>query len=304
VILVTGATGLLGCSFVEQSIARGYEVTALGHKREVPLGGARTLWADLLIPGEPERLVRHENPRWLVHCAAATDVDWCESHPEEALRFNAGVPRALAASIKNGGGQVVYISTDAVYRGDRGQYAESDACLPCNVYGRTKLAGERAVSEILPDSLVIRTNFFGFTRTPRLSLAQWIFRELEAGRRVPAFADVVFSPLFTDELSNTILDLMGRGLHGICNVGGKGAVSKYEFALKLAVSFGLNASLVDPVPASASGLKAPRPRNTSLACARAERCLNRPMEDLDSGVERFRLAYCKYRRNERSRTPE
>ena len=299
-ILVTGATGLLGCSFVEQSMSRGYEVTALGFKSEVPLVGARTLWADLLIPGEAERLVRQENPRWLVHCAAATDVDWCESHPEEALWFNAGVPRALAASIKNGGGQIVYISTDAVYRGDRGQYTESDECRPCNVYGRTKLAGERAVSEVLPDSLVIRTNLFGFTRTSRISLAQWILRELEAGRRVPAFADVVFSPLFTDELSNTILDMIGRGLHGIFNIGGKGAVSKYEFALKLAASFGLNASLVDPVPASASALKAPRPRNTSLLSARAEECLDRPMEDLDSGVERFKHAYCKYRRSERA----
>jgi dTDP-4-dehydrorhamnose reductase len=296
VILVTGATGLLGCSLVEQALLRGHEVVALGFRNEVPLGRARPVRADLTLPGEPGRLVQRENPQWLVHCAAATDVDWCESHPDEALWLNAEVPRAMATALKAGGGRMVYVSTDAVYRGDRGQYQEEDECVPCNVYGRTKLAGERAVSEVLPDALILRTNLFGFTRTSRTSLAQWVLRELEAGRRVPAFSDVVFSPLFTDDLSNAILDMMRSELGGLFNLGGRSAISKHGFALKLAESFGLDASLVDAVPASSAPFKAPRPRNTSLVCARAEGRLGRPMEDLDSGIARFTRAYRTYRR--------
>lgn len=299
-ILITGATGLLGRSFVVQSVARGGQIIAVGLRSESPHPGLRYLQADLTHPGEAERLVLEYNPQWVVHCAAATNVDWCESHPDDALRLNAGVPRDLAVAVSTCNAHLVYISTDAVYGGDRGRYVETDECRPCNIYGWTKWEGEKAILKVLPESLIIRTNFFGFTRTQRSNLAQWILGELEANRRVPAFADVVFSPLFTDDLSETILDMMDFGLQGVFNVGAQAALSKYEFALKLARAFGLDSSLIDATSAESSALRAPRPRDTSLLSTKAEGRLGRPMKDVDSGIARFKKAVNTYRANERA----
>jgi dTDP-4-dehydrorhamnose reductase len=137
-------------------------------------------------------------PAWIVHCAAATNVDWCESHPVECMRVNAEAAGALARAARSIGARLVYISTDSVFDGVSGGYRETDPVSPVNHYARSKASGESAVLDEIPDALVLRTNIYGWNLQSKHSLAEWALARLEGGEVVPGFRDVSFSPLLVN----------------------------------------------------------------------------------------------------------
>ncbi len=287
-ILVTGASGLLGANLVLAARSDGVEVTAAYHHHPVHFPGVRVVEVDLGDPAALEGMVSGLRPDWVVHCAAATDVDWCEAHPAEAERVNAEASGALAEAAAAAGARFAYISTDAVFDGSRGGYDESDDPAPCNVYGRTKRDGERLVQRAQPSSLVVRTNLYGWNVQPKASLGEWILERLEAGETVPGFEDVVFTPTLADRLARDLLDLMAAGQKGMFHVAGSEALSKYEFARRVARAFGFEPDRVRPVPLRSSSLKAPRPLNTSLRTEKAAKALGRGMPTADEGVREFK----------------
>jgi len=227
-------------------------------------------------------------PRWIVHCAAATDVDWCEDHPEDARRINSDAPGHLARWARAHGARLVFVSTDAVFDGRRGAYAETDAPSPLNVYGSTKCVGERAVQQELPASLVVRTNIYGWNLQPKESLAEWILGRLEAGKDVPGFDDAVFTPILADDFCEFLLHMMDRSMGGLYHVVGSEALTKFEFAKRVARVFGHDPESVHPTKLADSGLRAPRPRNTALLAGKVARALGRDMPDVDTGLQRFK----------------
>jgi dTDP-4-dehydrorhamnose reductase len=284
-IVVTGASGLLGANLVLNLQEHGKDVVAISHHYRT----AAACWvqSDLTDPGAAERLLQDLQADWIIHCAALTNVDWCEEHPAEAYRVNAEMPRHLAAAAHRVGARLVYISTDSVFAGDRGSYSEEDFPAPRNVYAQSKWAGERAAREELPECLVVRTCIYGWNLQRKQSLAEWIHHRLESGQPVPAFHDVVFTPILANDLSEVIVEMLGKGLTGLYHVAGAEPLSKYEFAVRLADAFGYQRRLVHPISIGDSALKAPRPRNTALATAKIAQALGRTLPDANSGLARF-----------------
>lgn len=287
-ILVTGASGLLGANFLVTAHRRGMPVGAVYHRHSVRLSGVAGIRGDLTDAAVAAEVCRTLRPRWVVHCAAATDVDWCEEHPQEAWRLNVEMPRHLASAAHQIGAGVLYVSTDAVFDGQAGGYREDDPPSPVNVYAKTKLAGEEAVRAELDRWLIVRTNFYGWNLVEKLSLAEWILSRLEARRPVPGFCDVTFAPLLVNDLSEILLEMVGRALEGLYHVAGSGPLSKYDFAVACAETFGLDASLVRPSSVADAALRAARPRNIWLETARACGALGKPMPDVASGLRRFK----------------
>lgn len=288
-LVITGASGLLGANLVLHARERGIDVVAVSHRAKLRALGLRSMQVDLAEPGAAEDHLRDPRPDWIVHCAAATNVDWCEAHPEDAYRLNAEMPRHLARFARACGARLVYISTDSVFDGTRGGYAEMDREAPVNEYSRSKLAGEIAIREELRERcLVVRTNFYGWNMQPKESLAEWILHRLEAGQEVTGFTDVVFTPISVNDLGDAILDMIDRGLSDVYHVAGSEATSKYDFAVQLAEVFGLNTGSVRPGSVRNSHLRAPRPLDTSLATDKITLTLGRPMPDVRSGLLRFR----------------
>src|SRR5262252_3970138 len=143
--LVTGAGGMLGQDMVA-CLERGGE-TALAFTR-----------ADLDVTDQAAvtATVLNCRPDIVVNCAAWTAVDEAEAHEDEALEVNGQGARLVAAACAEGGTRLIHISTDYVFAGDaRRPYGERDRCGPRTAYGRTKLAGERAVAELLPGACYI-----------------------------------------------------------------------------------------------------------------------------------------------------
>ncbi len=288
-ILVTGASGLLGANFCALAQRRLGAVTGVFHGHPVQPRGWDLVQADLREDGAAEALVDRCRPAWIVHCAALTNLDFCEEHPEEAERTNVLMTRRVAIAAARAGARLVHISTDGVFDGETGGYTEVSPTSPINVYGRTKLAGERAVMDILKDALIVRTNIYGWNaQSGKLSLAEWILDRLERGLRVPGFHDAFFTPILVDHLGEFLLDMMAQRLTGIYHVAGSQAISKRDFATRLAEIFELDASLVDSISVIGGPLKAPRPRNPTLDTRKAALALARPMPDIASGLIDFK----------------
>jgi dTDP-4-dehydrorhamnose reductase len=244
--------------------------------------------ADLTDAAVVGELMRRWRPRWVLHCAALTDVDYCEDHPDEAERINVEMSRLLAEAAGQVGAGFAYISTDSVFDGKRGGYSEDDAPNPLNVYAATKLKGEEAVRSALPRALILRTNFYGWSLQHKQSLSEWVIERLEARDPFPGFQDVVFNPLLVNDLSSLVIEMMDRGLHGLYHLGCDRPCSKYEFAVALARVFGLDASIVVPGFLEARPMRATRPRSTWLRTDRVREALGRPVPGLEEGLRRLR----------------
>lgn len=289
-ILVTGSTGLLGANLVLAAVDRRLEVTAILHRTRAEFPGARMRSLDLSSAPDLAAAATAERPDWVVHCAASTTVDWCEDHPADAERLHVAMTRDVATATAAAGARLLYVSTDSVFDGTTGNYREEDATRPLNVYARTKLAGETAARAVLPACLVARINLFGWNLQPKLSLGEWVLSKLEAGGRVPGFADVHFNPLLASDLAGLLLDLMARDARGVLHVAGAGHTSKYEFARTIATVFGFDPALVDRTTMAGATLRAPRPHNTTLDVSQLTRLLGSPPPDLATSVRRFRAA--------------
>lgn len=287
-ILITGASGLLGANLMLSARQRGLKTLALSHACPVRNPGGETVQADLSDEGNISRLLEHYRPRFFIHAAAATNVDWCELHPENAHRLNVDMSRYLAGAAASVGAQFAYISTDSVYSGDTGNYDEASEPAPVNIYAKTKLEGERAVQAVLPDALIVRTNIYGWNAQEKKSLAEWIIGELECGRTVRGFRDVFFNPLLATDLAEALFDALDLGISGICHVAGDESISKYEFARQVAVTFGRDPGLVTEHTLADAVLTAPRPRNTTLLTHKIAAIMGRPMPNVAKGLQRFK----------------
>lgn len=287
-ILVTGASGLLGANIVLAARDRGLDVVALSHRHRLSDPRVRSVLLDLTDAAALDAL-RGLRPSWVVHCAAATNLERCEADEAECRRLNADAARSLARWARLEGARLVHISTDAVFDGRHGRYAEQDETAPLSAYGRAKLAGERAVLEELPDAaIVVRTSLYGWNMLPKDSLAEWFLRRLSAGTRVRGWVDAIFSPTLASDLARILLDMTDRGVVGVYHVASADALSKYDFGVRIAEVFGLDPALIDPSSIDDAGLRAPRGHDLSLSVEKATRALGRPMPTVDEGLRRFR----------------
>jgi dTDP-4-dehydrorhamnose reductase len=287
VIAVTGASGLLGANLVMRLLARGEAVAALCHQHHFAPPGIQFVPLDLTDAAAVRAALEALRPSHVIHCAALTNVDRCETHPEDAQRLNVDATGHLAAAARAVDAGLTYISTDSVFPGDRGHYAETAPTGPVNNYARSKLAGEAVVAAASPTNLIVRTNLYGWNAQPKNSLAEWVLSRLEAGQPVPGFHDIFFNPLLATDLSDLLLDMQRAGLAGIYHAAGGPGQSKYAFAVALAEVFGYPPEQVQAVSAATVPSAAPRPRDTRLNTTKLRQALGRPLPDDGAALHAF-----------------
>ena len=228
-ILITGATGLLGPYLVRAAKPYGKVITTSRH-----LGDVIT---DLSVQRQAKELIRISQPDWVLHAAGMTNVDACEANPEQAYRDNEislchltdALPREC---------HLLMFSTDQVYPDVEGLHKE-DSASPINIYGMSKLAGEKAALSHTK-TVVLRTNFFGQSLTEnRLSLDDFIIQSLLRKEKITLFSDVLFSPLHMTTLSTLTINLLEQGIVGLFNAGCRGGVSKAKFGVDIARKFSI-----------------------------------------------------------------
>ena len=261
--LVSGAAGQLGTALVGQLASRGARVRA--HDLDLDVADPAAVdgvLAELASGG----------PVVVVNAAAFTHVDRCEREPALAERVNAVAPAVLARACAARGARLAHVSTDYVFDGESGvPYREDDPPRPRSVYGRTKLAGERAVLEADPGFLVVRTSWlFGRGRNfPAAILAQASALAPDGALRV--VDDQTGRPTYAEDLACGLLALLSAGQGGVYHLANAGTATWWEFARACLDRAGYGHLEIQRIRTQDLDLDAPRPRFSVLDCARAER---------------------------------
>jgi len=180
-------------------------------------------------------VVEDFRPDWILNCAAFTGVDDAEVQRELALAVNAEGPRNLALALKQYGGALLHISTDYVLGADvpygtsRAPYTESEQPNPCGAYGATKLAGEKAVQEVLPDSsLIVRTSWLHGVHGP--NFINTMLRVASERSELKVVDDQRGSPTWAGWLAVILIKLVERNARGIFHASSRGDITWFDFA--------------------------------------------------------------------------
>jgi dTDP-4-dehydrorhamnose reductase len=265
-----------------------HDVIALVHKRRFAGSSAVQVAVDLRDGELADKVWERARPDLVVHTAALASIDLCEADPDLAHVMNCEVPATVARLCRDHGSKLVHVSTDAVFDGTAGPYREDDATMPVSVYARTKLDGEKACLDVLPEALVARVNFFGPSGPPRRGLACFFLDALSRGQAVNGFDDVEFTPAYSRDLGELLIEAAEAGIRGIRHFGGRDRLSKYEFGRLVAEVFGYDATLVRRASVGMLGTPARRSSHLSLDSRRLADELGRLMPSARNGLQRMR----------------
>ena len=287
--LVTGANGLVGSRVVARLLEAGEQVTAAGRGEARFDNGTNYRMMDLAQPAQLRALIESVRPRVLIHCAAMTDVDGCESDPVGAWLLNVRAVEAAALGCRSTGTRLVSLSTDYVFDGLGGPYAEDDLPKPRGVYAGTKRIGEETALLLAPGCAVARVAvIYSGRRAAKRTFAISAVESFRKGAKVKAFHDQWVSPTLADNAAEMVIGLARTSAAGIFHCSGASVVSRVEFARALARKLGADEGLVEPVALANLNLPAPRPLRCGLRVEKIQQLLGASVPlSLEAGLDRF-----------------
>src|SRR5256714_5209822 len=260
-IAIIGAVGRLGAALARE-YGRDFEVSGFS-RRQLDLGRLDQI-RSLLSEAEFDLLI---------NCAALTNVDYCESHREEAFVVNAEAPRLLAQIANEKSAKLIHFSTDYVFDGKKTDpYVEEDKAVPLSVYGKSKLEGERRVLEASSQHLVVRLSWVFGPDKP--SFIDQIIQRAREKDVVTAVADKFSAPTFTIDVAGWLRLAVEKNANGILHLANNGGCSWQEwaqYAIDVCRSLGLplKAERVGAVSlADMKNFVARRPVHTVLSSAK------------------------------------
>jgi dTDP-4-dehydrorhamnose reductase len=294
-ILVIGGGGQLGTKIVEQA-QETHTLYATYMTRKPPLQESQIYQVDKTDRNAIQGLIRRLEPDAIIDTAAIHNVDYCETHREEAYLVNVEGTRNVAESCRSVGAKMVFVSTDYVFDGGKGLYKETDPANPINYYGQSKLDGEAAIKKACDNYAIARTSVIyswvsistiQSSSGKPLNFAMWLTQKLGKGESVNIVTDQYSSPTLADSLAQALIRLCEGDVTGLFHAAGKTRLNRYEFTLKLAEKMGYDTFLVNPVDSSSLKQAAARPIDSSLHVGKIERVLGLPMPTIDQALTLF-----------------
>ncbi len=258
-VLVTGVGGQLGYDVIK----------ALG-KRNIDCIGADRAEFDITDFEAAHKYITDYMPEAVVHCGAYTAVDKAEDEPELCHLVNAVGTENIAKICKEINAKMIYISTDYVFDGSKDGYHEvDDEPNPINVYGKTKLAGEKVVQEILEKYFIVRISWvFGINGN---NFIKTMLRLGEERSELNVVADQVGSPTYTADLAPLLVDMIQTEKYGIYHATNEGECSWAEFAEEIFKVAGMDVK-VNYITTAEYPTKARRPLNSRMEKKKLEEC--------------------------------
>lgn len=287
-LLITGGSGLLALNWA-LAIRDRYSVTLGLHERNISLAGVETRQIDLESVDHLVSAFEEVQPRIVIHTAGLTSVEKCEAEPTLAQHINVTLAANVAHACAKLGLPMVHISTDHLFSGEASLVDERHPVAPRNVYGRTKAEAEVRVLEAHAQTLVVRTNFYGWSPRYRSSFSGVVIDALRTGKELTLFKDVFYTPILIETAVQAVHDLINLKASGIFHVVGDERISKYEFGLKIAERFNLAPSIIKPGFLADRVALVQRPPDMSLSNQKACNLLARRLGGVDEHIARLHL---------------
>ena len=283
--LVTGSAGLVGSQVVKDLAKQNHTVYSCYHN-EKPVHGI-PLQLDLTDQDKIIQTLQETKPDRIIHLAAMTNVELCETEKDLATKINVKSTETIAKQAAKQQAFFVYVSTDYVFDGKDRMKKEYDSTNPLGFYGKTKLEGEIVLNKFASSWCIARTSTpFGIHHKKK-SFPLWIKENLEAKKEIPVLVDQFTSPTFVPNLSKMLIEVATRQITGIIHLAGATRISRYELAILVADKLKLDKKLLIPTKTYEMNWKAQRPKDSSLDVSFATEILNEKPQKIEQSLELF-----------------
>ncbi len=282
-LLIIGGASLVGNTIINYA-TDDYEIFATEHNTPVNNPKVSSLKLDLLADRKQIiNYIEKIKPSAVIHTVAFPNVDFCESNHELTDLLHVKITEEITEICEKVNSKLIYFSTDAVFNGKKsGKYIESDTPNPLSYYGKTKLEAEKIILKN-SNNLILRTTvIYGWHIRSRFT--NWVLDSLKNKKTVNAFTDQYNTPTLVDDLARSVFSIIKKDLSGLFHASGKTCLNRFEFAKKLATTFGLDENLVIPTKSSEIEQIAPRPKNGCLDSSVFEGKIDMKFNEIDSGL--------------------
>jgi dTDP-4-dehydrorhamnose reductase len=305
-MLLVGGSGVLGSNIVVSNSAFELYPTYLRNRIAHP----RALQLDISDRDSVLKRVEAIKPEVIVHTGGMTKPTACEKEPALAYRVNVEGTAHLVEAARSVGARFIFLSSDLVFDGSAERYDEDSPTHPLSVYGRTKVKGEELVRTGSDDFAIVRTTvMYGWSSRYTESMAEWVLRGLQESRELNMYHDQYRQFILINDLVAAIFELteyspsttlrrrsgQGSGRSGLGELGGyqmnetilvvgPELLSRYEFAKRLAKTFGLSEANIRSIPFDSVPQAAFTPKRLSLDTTKAARVLRTPISGVDDGL--------------------
>ena len=277
-VLVTGSNGLLGQKIVYQLIKRkdiDLIATAKGPNRLIEKKGYKYLDLDITNENQVNRALESFKPNSVINCAAMTNVDACEKNQEDCWDINVNAVKYIATASELVNAHLVHLSTDFIFDGKDGPYAEIDSPNPLHFYAKSKLESEKIVQKIMTKWSIARTIIiYGITdNMSRSNLVIWAKKEMENGNSINVINDQYRSPTLAEDLAKGCISIVDHSAYGIYHLSGPKTYSILELVNIVADFYKLDKSLINPISTASLNQPAKRPLITGFIIEKARKDL-------------------------------
>lgn len=296
-ILITGSNGLVGRELIRafDKLPQYTVIATSSSPDKIVLPDVAFHQLDITNCKAVNELFNDLMPQVVIHSAAISAPDTCETDKELCNRVNIDGTQNVADACKAIGAKMLFISTDFVFDGEAGPYKEGDIPNPVSYYGWSKLEGEKITQTLGSWSIVRTVLVYGDTvGLNRSNFVTWVKGALEKGEKIKVVNDQFRTPTYAPDLAYGIVKATEWLLAGMDNEiwhisGPQPLISVYDMALKIAAFYNLDSSFIEPIASASLNQPAKRPPTTGFILAKAEKHLNYKPIEFTNGLEKLAL---------------
>lgn len=287
-ILITGSNGLLGQKLVSFCLEKNipFLATSNGPNRNTDCPDASYKSMDITDRERVFEIVEDYSPSHIIHTAAMTNVDACETDPECCENINVTGTVNLVDASEKCGAHFQLLSTDFVFDGLKGAYVEEDKVNPLSEYATSKVKAEDYVKKNSSDWSIVRTIivYGNGNNLSRSNIVAWAKSALEKGDPLNIVDDQFRSPTFAEDLAAGCMAIAMRGLNGIFHISGPEIMSIYELVERIGKHFGYDTSIINKISSTTLNQPAKRPMKTGFDLSKAYELLDYKPHSLEESL--------------------
>jgi dTDP-4-dehydrorhamnose reductase len=268
-LLITGASGFLGWTVCQVAAAK-WQVYGTSHQRAVQVPQTTMVQVDLRDFQQVKAVFEQTQPDAVLHLAAMSSPNVCETQPEMSYEMNVTVAVTIAGLCADRSIPCAFTSTDLVFDGQHAPYIETDPVSPISRYGEQKAIAEVELAKIYPAIALCRMPLmFGEAPVHAASFLQPFIQTLRDGRELNLFIDEFRTPASSTAAAQGLLLALDKKVHGILHLGGKERISRYDFGRLMVEQLNLPAATLNAYRQADVKLAAPRPPDSSMDSSKA-----------------------------------
>ena len=273
-ILISGGSGFIDGHLIEIAKKK-YKVFSTYHTNFIKGQSIETIQLDLSQQQDIKSLLDNTKPDIIIHTTAVSKPDFCEKNRNLAKLINVDATERLAYWAKENGTRFIFTSSDMVFDGKKGSYAEDDKVIPTSYYAETKVLCEQKITELHFNSVIVRVAWtYGFGITRNDAFFEKMVSAIKNNEPIRLFVDQFRTPIFVNNLAEAILELAENDYTGIINLSGGQRISRWDFGLLTCKILALSINNLKPgsmfnFPGAAS-----RPQDISMKNDLAKKFLN------------------------------